>query len=354
MQGLIQTFQSLVRYGLYTVGSVISLVVLGLYMKQDSLLYYPAIGDMPLKPDHNPSGYRSPGDHDVPFENCYITASDGVKIHAWLLLHGDSLSQGRQTIVYFHGNAGNIGYRLPNAVHMFKMGYNVLQVEYRGYGNSDAATVNEAGLKLDSLAAVNFLRNHGQVDEGKLVLFGRSLGGAVAFYLADEMRKQGISLQGVIVENTFLSISSMVDTLMPLVAPLKGLVLRIGWDNEKIVGGLECPVLYMAGKRDELVPHNHMLRLFELSEKKGVGGRLHVVENGTHNDTWVRGGAKYWQAFGDFMRDIGGRVGNVGNVGAEKKETIAVGVPVDGGGDVGEAEAIPIMKSFFFDKTKQA
>ena len=64
-----------------------------------------------------------------------IPCADGVSIHAWLLLHPDSLSGRRSTLIFYHGNAGNVGFRLPNADKMFKLGFNVLQVEYRGYGD---------------------------------------------------------------------------------------------------------------------------------------------------------------------------------------------------------------------------
>jgi abhydrolase domain-containing protein 13 len=172
------------------------------------------------------------------------------------------------TIVFFHGNAGNIGLRLPNALQMLQyLGANVLLVEYRGYGDSDDAQINEAGLKLDSEAALQFIRTHPQVDPNQIFIFGRSLGGSVAFHLAQYAERKGIPIAGVIVENTFLSIAAMVDTLMPYVAPFKALILRIGWRSELIVPHLTVPILYLAGARDELVPHSHMLELYKKSSQ---------------------------------------------------------------------------------------
>ena len=129
----------------------------------------------------------------------------------------------------------------------------VLLVEYRGYGDSDDAQVNEAGLKLDAEAALQFIRTHPKVDPNQIFIFGRSLGGSVAFHVAHYAEQKGIPLAGVMVENTFLSIAAMVDTLMPYVAPFKALILRIGWRSEEIVPHLTVPVLYLAGARDELV-----------------------------------------------------------------------------------------------------
>jgi len=130
------------------------------------------------------------------------------------------------------------------------------------------------------------------------------LGGAVAFHLAQYAEKsQGVALAGVIVENTFLSISQMVDHLMPLVAPFKALVLRIGWDSSRIVPSLGLPVLYLAGASDELVPHEHMQTLFQTSSKASKCARMHIIRDGTHNETWVQGGRRYWDAILSFFNE---------------------------------------------------
>lgn len=279
-----------------------------LYAKQDSLLYYPEIGGIPRRPSQNPRRYRSPDEHQVPFEQCRIRCADGVRIHAWLMLRQAATSSSTAakarmpTIVFFHGNAGNIGLRLPNALQMLQfLDCHVLLVEYRGYGDSDDATINEAGLKLDSEAALEFIRTHPQVDPNQIFIFGRSLGGSVAFHLALYAERRNIPIAGVIVENTFLSIAAMVDALMPYVAPFKSLILRIGWRSDQIVQHLTMPVLYLAGARDELVPHNHMMELY----KKTKGSRyvkMHIIENGTHNESWLQGGTEYWAQFKDFMQ----------------------------------------------------
>jgi len=106
MNWAVQKLMSFIQSGMYATGAIVVLGVAALYLKQDSLLYYPAIGDMPLKPEHNPRGYRSPDDHNIPYENCRIKCEDGVTIHGWLLLHKDSLVQRKPTIIFFHGNAG--------------------------------------------------------------------------------------------------------------------------------------------------------------------------------------------------------------------------------------------------------
>lgn len=359
------------RCGTVFVG-FLSIAVGLLYAKQDKLLYFPEIGARKNKA--NPRGYRSPEEHDQKFETHMIRTADGLSIHSWLLLHDPPRDNGSATptIVFFHGNAGNIGARLHNGVTMCRvLRANVLMVEYRGYGDSDDAAPNEAGLKLDGEAALRFVLSHEAVDPSLVYLFGRSLGGAVAFHVAWTARRDGVRLAGVVVENTFTSISDMVDVLMPLVAPFKRLVLRIDWDSVALVDRLrDTPVLYLAGSDDELVPHAQMRALLA----RTPDARMHVIEGGTHNDSWVVGGRAYWERFRAFVeetsssgnRDVGrvrrssSSVGSVDDLARE--ETAATGdggVAVDMGVEVEASSsntkgAIPIMPGNFMGIAREA
>jgi pimeloyl-ACP methyl ester carboxylesterase len=283
----------------------------------------------------------------------------------------------RPTIIFFHGNAGNIGLRIPQAIQMYhRLNVHVWLIEYRGYGDSDDVTPNEMGLKMDAEAVWNHVHaihsrampvsagggggSDGKVVEGeevvvvghdgsrgtrrsssrsalrtiidprKMIVFGQSLGGAVAFHLAQYSESRASSssatssdndntnyispnnaiyppLAGIIVENTFLSISKMVDHLMPYFSPIKLFVLRMQWNTEHVVSSIRVPTLFMAGKLDTLVPHFHMLTLYERMKTrmmKGVLVRLHVVENGTHNETWMQGGREYWRAMRQFLEEV--------------------------------------------------
>lgn len=298
-----RSFQLLLGFG--------TLTLAGLYFKQDSLLYFPEIGNMPRDPARNPRGYRSPADHQLPYEDIRITCEDGVSLHAWLMFRGknSSSSSSTPTIIFFHANAGNMGIRLPNAIQMLRrLEVNILMVEYRGYGRSDNVAPNESGLKLDGQATLRYVQNHPKIDPTNVFLFGRSLGGAVTFataeYAQENSNGRGTNnihpLKGVIVENTFTSIPDMVDHLMPLVAKVKSLILAIQWNTMEIVPTLACPVLYLAGSRDEIVPHSHMLQLHQLTTRS-ILNRLHVINRGTHNESWSQGGEMYWDAFKSFL-----------------------------------------------------
>mmetsp|Transcript_603 Transcript_603/g.1093 ORF Transcript_603/g.1093 Transcript_603/m.1093 type:complete len:396 (+) Transcript_603:161-1348(+) len=294
----------MLRVGSVGVGMV-AIVAGILYAKQESLLYFPEIGGIPRRPSSNPRRYRSPSEYSIPFETHMIRCEDGVSIHSWLLLHPNSKAQRKPTIVFFHGNAGNIGLRLPNAHQMYtQLDANVLMVEYRGYGDSDSVKPTEGGLKLDAEAALEFITSHPQVDSQRIFCFGRSLGGAVAFHLAKYAEKYHKPLAGIMVENTFLSIGTMVDQLMPLIAPLKFFVLRMDWGNDKIAPFIRIPVLYLAGDSDELVPHNHMTKLFEYSSKSSHYTKMHIIKGGTHNDSWMVGGSEYFEKMRSFISHV--------------------------------------------------
>jgi len=240
-----------------------------------------------------------------------IKCVDGITIHSWLLYHPENNAQEKlPTIIFFHGNAGNIGLRLPNAIQMYHyLNANILLVEYRGYGDSDDAKPTEAGLKLDAEGVTAYInkKNLPNVDPRRIFVFGRSLGGAVAFHMAEYAQKSQFPLlAGLIVENTFLSISEMVDHLMPYVAPFKLLILRMHWNSGKIASTIRIPTLFLAGAKDTLVPHSHMLELYNRMKSSKVDNlvRLHVVQDGTHNETWLQGGRSYWKAINRFIEEV--------------------------------------------------
>lgn len=293
------------------VGGLLLTLTLVLYYNQDKMLYIPNTPGMPRTPDENPPGMQSPNDWNregrlrrgvgvgIPFEDVMIKTKDNISIHVWLLLQDDA--ENCPTIIYFHGNAGNMGFRLKNAASMYAVAkVNILMVDYRGYGKSEGQP-SEIGLQLDAEAALDFAQNHSRLKDSAMIMFGRSLGGAVSVYLAHKFPER---VRGVIVENTFLSVSAMVDKLMPFLKSIKSIVLNIKWNSDDKVGSLKQPILFISGDKDELVPRFHMEKLHELA-KSSVHAEFYSVTGGTHNDTWERGGAAYYkrlQAFADRFR----------------------------------------------------
>lgn len=286
-----------------------TLICFMLYQYQDNLLYFPSPPGLPKLIDENPEGARNPGEwsikgymlnfpnssESIPYEDVMLETKDGIKIHTWLLLQKNSSNV--PTLIYFHGNAGNMGYRLRNAAEMYaRVGINILMMDYRGYGNSTGIPT-EKGIMIDAEKVVQYASSHPKLSKSPLVCFGRSLGGAVSVAIAAQYPDL---VKGIILENTFLSISKMVDRLLPFVSILKPLVLRINWNSEKLIGNLKQPILFIAGERDELVPHSHMQKLSELATSSSLKDWF-PVSTGTHNDTWVVAGSIYYKRMKSFV-----------------------------------------------------
>ncbi|OQR90725.1 serine protease family S09X [Thraustotheca clavata] len=282
----------------YAGGALFATSLMLLYVYQEKLLYHPSMPGVPKLTTDNPKGYRHPGEYGIDFEDVYIPTKDGITIHAWLLKQANMKQV--PTIVFFHGNAGNIGFRLPNAVQMYRMlGCNIVMVDYRGFGLS-LGTPTEKGLQMDAEATIDYLSMRQDLDNTKFIAFGRSLGGAVAIYLG-EARSDKIA--AIIVENTFLSISTMVDSLMPWLSYIKRYVLAIDWSNERRIPSLAHPILFLSGQKDELVPPFHMTKLHDIATQSKLR-KWYPIARGTHNDSWVQGGAPYFDAMRAFIERI--------------------------------------------------
>ena len=349
-----------------------------LYVQQESLLYYPSLaGSVPRHNEQNPRGYRHPGERGIAnFTSHIITsAADGVQIHAWFCPHpssSSSLQSSTQqssrlpTILFFHGNAGNTGLRIPNAVEMLRhLRAHVMLVEYRGYGDSpggDAVKPTEVGLQRDAVAALDYTRTelaaqHADlVDPNLIYVFGRSLGGAVAFHLAAHAEATGQPLAGCIVENTFTSISDMVDQVLPWLTPIKRFVLRIGWNSLALLqkGQItRTPVLLLAGDADALVPHAHMQKLRDAAHfalmRSGTATtppvHWHVIRGGQHNESWMQGGRPYWQAWANFLQQTST---------ATASSLLSTDATVDMDGSTTASSSIPIMNNQFMGMARDA
>ena len=208
-------------------------------------------------------------------------------------------------LVYFHGNAGNVGHRLAIAKEFLNDASNpvdVLMVDYRGYGLSDAVRPCEVGLQLDAAAVMDYVDRKVSVMKQKVIVMGVSLGGAVALYLASH-RKYRQMMDGLILENTFVGISEMGDAMLaPMINHkygkdscggkvlsailryfIKPLVIQIHWRSIDRIPQVGVPILFLSGLKDELVPPSHMKKLFE-NAIRAPFKRFVAFETGKHND----------------------------------------------------------------------
>jgi acetyl esterase/lipase len=162
--------------------------LVSLYNNQEAMLYHPVIPGTTFKtPEDNPPPFNDPSNapFSLDYEDHMLRTLDGVRIHVWLVRTRASLDASTApTLVFFHANAGNVGFRIPTAAEFVDgLGCNILLVEYRGYGRSEGVP-SEAGLERDADAAMVWLQTRPDIDQRKIFVFGQSLGGAVAIRAA--------------------------------------------------------------------------------------------------------------------------------------------------------------------------
>ncbi|KZT06618.1 alpha/beta-hydrolase [Laetiporus sulphureus 93-53] len=337
MSNILPSIESFAKGTVATAAGIGTLGVGLLFFGQNYLIY----------PSAFPPGSRTevplPIDFGLPYQDPELITPDGVRLRCYLLLQRKDMSHvdappvdtteeetdeefasRRPTVMMFHGNGGNVGHRIPLAkVFYVKMRCNVFMLSYRGYGRSEGSP-SEKGIKMDAQTALEFILSHPVLSRSPIVLYGQSIGGAVAIDLASRNPR---AIRALILENTFLSLPRLVPTAFPILGPLSFLCHQ-KWDSVSKVPLIprEMPILMLSGVCDEVVPREHMQALWEIvqrragggsrkgeeSEKDGrkvynvVGGsgmsRFVEFERGTHNDTCVQKG--YWTTVAEFLASL--------------------------------------------------
>jgi len=235
----------------------------------------------------------TPKDAGLAFDDVYFTTSDGVRLNGWFVPFPGS----RVTLLWFHGNAGNISHRVENIklLHQ-KVNINVFIFDYRGYGRS-GGRVSEEGTYKDAEAALRYLRSRDDVDPQRIVFFGRSLGAAVAAELAT--REDSLAL---ILETPFASIREMARVAFPIL-PI-GPLLRTRYDVVEKLGRVQTPLLVLHGDKDDVVPYEQGKKVFEAAHNPK---EFYTIRGAHHNDTYIVGGEAYFAALKDFIERASGQ-----------------------------------------------
>jgi fermentation-respiration switch protein FrsA (DUF1100 family) len=230
----------------------------------------------------------TPADIGLGYEEASVATDDGVLLHGWFVP-----GSRKETLLWFHGNAGNISHRLDNLRLLHdRVGVNVFLFDYRQYGRS-TGTASEAGLYTDARAALAYLGKRADVDPTRIVYFGRSLGSAVAIDLATEE-----SPFGLVLETAFVSMREMAGTLLPSQLTI---LVPAAFDNIGKIARLPAPVLFIHGDRDEIVPYEHGRRLFQAAPRPKA---FYTVRGASHNDTYLVGGETYFRHLRDFIDSL--------------------------------------------------
>lgn len=207
----------------------------------------------------------------VDYTEVRYRTEDGIDLFAW---HRPPRRPGFPTILYLHGNAGHIGHRIGKAAPYVKAGYGIFLAEYRGYGGNGGRP-EEAGLYRDARAAMAALQRDG-VAAGQVVLYGESLGGAVAVEIA-----RHFPVRALVLEAPVASVSALGKRRFPMF-PV-GLLLRDRYEAVDSIAGVEAPLLVLHGEKDGIVPVSHGKTLH--ARATGVKKARYYPEAG-HNDLY--------------------------------------------------------------------
>ena len=265
-----------------------------LVLFEDHLIYFPT---------RYPTGrwdtskIDSSGQFEI--EDCWFTAEDGVKLHAWWCKPRNAGVETtkptpRQVLVWFHGNAGNLSDRAEIMLALASIPVDVVIPDYRGFGRSEGSP-SEAGLERDAIAVWQFVTGERGIPAPSVVLLGESLGGAVAIDLATR-----VDPGGLIVQSSFTSVPDLATHYYPFVPRV---LIRTRFDSLSKIPSVTCPKLFVHSPADEIIPYEHGRRLFEAAAPPKT---WYEVAGAGHNETFWIGGAAYLEEIKGFLDKIAG------------------------------------------------
>ena len=245
-----------------------------LYLYQHRLIFHP---DSEL--------VASPADIGLEYEDLTLVTEDGIKLHAWFV----PALETSPVLLFFHGNAGNISHRLESIALFNELNLSVLIIDYRGYGKSEGEP-GEFGSYTDAKAAWDYLQQEKNIAAEEIIIFGRSLGGGIASWLASHH-----SPAAVIIESSFTSIVDMAAAMYPFM-PVRWLC-RIKYPNTEHMEDITAPILIIHSEHDELIPFHHGEKLFAVAREP----KTFVQIGGGHNDGFLLSRTQYVKEIRGFL-----------------------------------------------------
>jgi fermentation-respiration switch protein FrsA (DUF1100 family) len=260
--------------------SIYLLLALMLYLFQGKLVFLSNLPDRAL--------VASPSDIGLDYEDVYLTTSDNERLHGWYIPAADS----RGVLLFFHGNAGNISHRLDSIKIFHELGLETLIIDYRGYGQSTGKTT-EQGTYLDAQTAWDYLINSRGISANRIIVFGRSLGGAIGAWLGVQNTPAA-----VIIESSFSSGVDMARRIYPFM-PVR-LITRLQYPVVDYAAQLNCPVLVIHSRHDEIIPFAMGQAIYAAVKQD----KKFLELRGDHNNGFLISHKDYVAGLDDFTQAI--------------------------------------------------
>lgn len=270
-------FWIIIRNVVILIASVYFLISLFLFLFQSRLVFFPA-REIAL----------TPGNIGLAFEDVYFPAVDGIMLNGWYI----PCDSARAAILFCHGNAGNISHRLDSIRLFNSLRLDVFIFDYRGFGRSPGKS-GEKGTYNDADAAWTYLTETRNIDPERIVVFGRSLGGAVASNLAYE-RPVG----GLIVESSFTSVVDLASEIYWFL-PVR-LLSRFNYNTLEKIKDIKCPKMIIHSVNDEMISFKHGRRIFDAAEKPKEFFEL----SGSHNEGFLVNSELYKSKVDSFLKQV--------------------------------------------------
>lgn len=251
-------------------------LALVIFIAQPGLIYYPEPGrNIIAAPDYV----------GLTYEPVEISTTDGETLHGWFV----PAPAAKGTMLFFHGNAGNISHRLEYLLMFHRLGYNTFIFDYRGYGQSSGSP-SESGTYLDAQAAWRYLTETKGIPSARIVLFGESLGGAVAAWLAMSEKPGALVLASV-----FTSVPDMAAKIYSFL-PVR-LLSRFDYNTIEYLRSVTCPVFVAHSSQDDIVPFAHGRALYQAAPEP----KRFLELQGGHNSGFIFMREDWVEALGKFI-----------------------------------------------------
>ena len=272
------------RFVIYSVLIILFIMILLKFIEK-GLIFHPDKGNDSITPDA----------YGIEYDDVTFRTEDGLNLHGWFVPgKKSSPDEDLHTLLWFHGNAGNINHRLGNIKMLHeRVPVNVFIIDYRQYGRSEGK-ISEKGTYIDAGAALAHLHSRKEINQEKIIFFGRSLGSAVAVELALKEK-----CRALILETPFTSILEMGKKLYPFL-PVS-LLLKTKYDSLSKIRNIKVPILIMHGDNDDLVPFEHGKRLYDMANEPK---EFYTIPGAGHNDTHIVGGDEYFDVIRNFVKKL--------------------------------------------------
>ena len=233
-------------------------------------------------------GWKHPSGAD----DVWLTTTDGVRLHGWFFQ--TTKPSAIATIIYFHGNGGNISNVGWVGETLAARGFNVLLLDYRGYGRSEGDVDDEQGLYADADAGYQYVTGTRGIRPESVVLYGQSLGTAVAADLASRRK-----CAAVILESGFSSASDLASTVLPVLPRRLHFLIKNRFESARKLSQVNCPVLIVHGDPDETIPSENGRRLFAAANQP----KALLIFPGAGHSVFGSQGNKYLELIAEFVSD---------------------------------------------------